>query len=100
MRNPHKRLTVSLPEDLVKELDRCSRKAGTSRSGLVEEWLRRGAREHVTRELHKEIEAYYGNRTAEDIREDDAIAKASTRAARRLTIDMPGKKQSPRRARS
>ncbi len=90
MRNLHKRLTVSLPADLVEQLDRAARRAGTSRSALVEEWLRRGARVQAHGELERQIEAYYAGRSLAERAEDESIAKAAGLIAPRLSIDQDG----------
>jgi metal-responsive CopG/Arc/MetJ family transcriptional regulator len=77
------RITVSLAADLVRRLDR-RRKSGTPRSRVVEALLEESDKRQRERELDKEVDEYYRRRATE---EDDAIAKASGRAARRLRID-------------
>src|SRR5207244_12673821 len=52
-------VTVSLPSDLVRRLDRQSRSQGASRSGLVERWLRAGERQDRVSSLEQELEQYY-----------------------------------------
>ena len=97
MRIAHKRVTVSLPADLVEQLDRSSRRMGTTRSGLVEEWLRRGARERGQADLDRQIEIYYAGRDQAEVADDESIARAAGRLARRIRID--GDADLPRRAR-
>ena len=77
------RITVSLPAALVSKLDR-KRGAGRPRSRIVEELLEESDKRRSQGELAAEVEEYY-RKWATD--EDDAIAKASGRAARRLRID-------------
>ena len=77
------RVTVSLPADLVRRLDR-KRRAGTPRSRVVEALLEESDKRHRQSELEAEVHEYYRKWATE---EDDAIARASGRAARRLRID-------------
>jgi metal-responsive CopG/Arc/MetJ family transcriptional regulator len=77
------RITVSLAADLVRRLDR-RRKSGTPRSRVVEALLEESDKRQRERELDSEVDEYYRRWATE---EDDAIAKASGRAARRLRID-------------
>jgi metal-responsive CopG/Arc/MetJ family transcriptional regulator len=77
------RVTLSLPADLVRRLDR-KRKTGTPRSRIVEALLEEADQRQRDSELSAEVEEYYRAWAA---KEDDAIAKASGRAARRLQID-------------
>jgi hypothetical protein len=59
-------VTVSLPTDLVRRLDRRSRAVGTSRSGLAESWLRAGERQSSLSSLERELETYYSQRIEEE----------------------------------
>jgi metal-responsive CopG/Arc/MetJ family transcriptional regulator len=77
------RITVSLPADLVRRLDR-KRRGGTPRSRVVEALLEESDKRQDQRDLDAQVEQYYRKSATE---EDDAIAKASGRAARRLRID-------------
>jgi len=52
-------VTVSLPSDLVRRLDRQSRVQGASRSGVAERWLRAGERQASLLSLEQELESYY-----------------------------------------
>lgn len=81
------KISVSLPSDLVARIDRAARAEARSRSRVLEAWLRATARERAARELEADTIAYYESLNAEDRREDEALAKASSRAARRLRID-------------
>jgi len=86
------RVTVSLPADLVRRIDR-KRSPGTPRSRVVEALLEESDKRQKQSELDAEVEEYY-RKWATD--EDDAIAKASARAARRLRIDEAPRPKSPR----
>ena len=86
MRIPHKRVTVSLPDELVAKLDRSSRRLGLTRSGLAAQWLRRGSREQDKADLERDIEAYYAEQGPARA-EDASISRAAARLARRLRVD-------------
>jgi hypothetical protein len=77
------RVTVSLPADLVRRLDR-KRGKGTPRSRIVERLLEESDKRREASELEAEVDEYYRKWAT---REDDAIAKGAGRAARRLGID-------------
>lgn len=55
----------------------------------MEGWLRAAARDRAARELEAATVAYYESLTADDQRENDAMAAASAGAARRLRLDEP-----------
>ncbi|HET7294046.1 MAG TPA: ribbon-helix-helix protein, CopG family [Vicinamibacteria bacterium] len=81
------KISVSLPRDLVARIDRAARAAARSRSRVLEGWLRTTAREREAQELEAATIAYYEGLTAEERSEDEAVARASTLAARRLRVD-------------
>jgi metal-responsive CopG/Arc/MetJ family transcriptional regulator len=87
MSTPRVKISVSLPRDLVARIDRAARAEARSRSRVLEGWLRASARESAARELETATIAYYESLTPEDRREEDAIASASSTAARRLRLD-------------
>ena len=74
-----RRVTVSLPSDLVRRLDRQSRAQGASRSGLAERWLRAGERQASLSSLERELENYYSQPVERDASE---LGAALGRAAR------------------
>jgi len=90
---PRKRVTVSLPSDLVRRLDRQSRSQGASRSGLAERWLRAGERQDRVSSLEQELEQYY-SRPAEP--DDSELPSALGRAARAVMAD-DGRRRATRR---
>ncbi len=79
------RITVSLPADLVRRIDK-SRKKGVSRSRQFEERLEEGARLAEQRALEEEVRAYYA---VPPTAEEKAFTKALGRIARKLVIDEP-----------
>jgi metal-responsive CopG/Arc/MetJ family transcriptional regulator len=84
---PRVKISVSLPRDLVARIDSAARSEARSRSRVLEGWLRASARETAARELEAATIAYYESLTPEDRYEDEAMASASSRAARHLSID-------------
>jgi len=91
------KISVSLPRDLVARIDRAARAEARSRSRVLEGWLQAAARENAAQELERATIAYYQTMTSDDRGEDDAIAAASSRVARRLRVDDSPESRSPRR---
>ena len=87
MRSPRVKISVSLPRDLVAHIDRAARSEARSRSRVLEGWLRASARARAAQELEAATIAYYESLTPADRHEDEAMASASSRAARRLRLD-------------
>ena len=87
MKTTRTRVTVSLPADLVQLIDRCTRELKETRSGLVEDWLRRASRQYRQRVLDDEITEYYGSRSDAERDEDDAIARTAGLRAAELSFD-------------
>jgi metal-responsive CopG/Arc/MetJ family transcriptional regulator len=84
---PRVKISVSLPGDLVARIDSAARSQARSRSRVVEGGLRASASERAARELEAATIDYYERLTPDDRREEEAMASASSRAARRLRID-------------
>ena len=82
------KLSITLAPELVRSIDRVRRqRPGESRSAVIEEWLRRGSRADADERLQAETIAYYESLTSAETREGAAVARASSRAARRLKLD-------------
>lgn len=80
-----RRVTVTLPADLLERIDREA--AGSSRSSVVERWLREAARSRVQSRIEEATIAYYEGLTTAEEREDEALARALASGARRLDVD-------------
>jgi len=89
------RVTVSLPADLVRRLDRYGRAHGASRSGVAERWLRAGERQTSLVALEQELETYYLRAKGG---EEAALGAALGRAAREIASE--GRARRPARRRS
>jgi metal-responsive CopG/Arc/MetJ family transcriptional regulator len=92
------KISVSLPRDLVARIDSAARAEARSRSRVLEGWLRATSQDRAARELEAATIAYYEGLTADDRREEEAMARASSRAARRLRVD-DASRSGPRRRR-
>jgi metal-responsive CopG/Arc/MetJ family transcriptional regulator len=80
-------VSITLAPDLLRAVDAAVRKQShLSRSAIIESWLRRAARLELEDRLRDETIAYYESLSREERREDVAIARAASRAARRLRI--------------
>jgi metal-responsive CopG/Arc/MetJ family transcriptional regulator len=82
------KVSVSLPAELVAEVDREVRvRPGASRSAVVEEWLRQGARLKAEGNLRAAVVAYYRELRTDERVEEEALARGLSRAGRRLWVD-------------
>lgn len=81
------KVSVSLPSDLLEEIDHEAAQTSRSRSQIFEVWLRRAARRRAAEKLERDTLAYYTNRTAEQETEDASLSRASLRAAKQRKID-------------
>jgi metal-responsive CopG/Arc/MetJ family transcriptional regulator len=80
------KVSVSLPSDLLDEIDDEAAQTSRSRSQVFEVWLRLASRRRAAAKLEQDTLAYYTNRTAEQEAEDEALSRASLRAARKREI--------------
>lgn len=90
------KVSVSLDADVLALVDQSAVREGAARSAVMERWLRAAARDAKLRQLENATAAYYDALTATERTEDTAIARAASRAARRLRIDEPAPR--PRRS--
>jgi metal-responsive CopG/Arc/MetJ family transcriptional regulator len=81
------KISISLPQKLIDEIDDEAARTDVSRSQLIELWLRTAKRQKAREQLDEEIRAYYENRTPEQEAEDEALSRASLRLARQRRID-------------
>ena len=82
------KISVSLPADLVADVDRRARALPSGgRSGVIETWLRRGARVQAESELREAVVAYYSARSEDEVADDDELSRSLSVAARRLDVD-------------
>jgi hypothetical protein len=82
------KVSVSLPAELVARVDREVRvRPGSSRSAVVEDWLKRGARLKTESDLREAVVAYYRELGTVELAEGEALARGLSRAARNLRVD-------------
>ena len=75
------RVTVTLSPDVLSKVDRAARaKPGSSRSSVIEAWLRRAAESEAQNTLDQAIARYYDGLSAEEQAESKAWARFSTRS--------------------
>jgi metal-responsive CopG/Arc/MetJ family transcriptional regulator len=91
------KISISLDTDVLDAVDRRAAREKTTRSAVMEQWLRGAARQAELQRLEEETAAYYDAMTPEEKADDAEWAAFATRAARKLTIDEP---QPRRRART
>ena len=90
------KISISLGADVLDAVDRRAAKEHTTRSAIMEQWLRAAARHAELQRLDEETAAYYDALTPAEKAEDAALAAASSRAFKKLTIDEPPRKQKRR----
>lgn len=81
------KVSVSIPKDLLEDIDDEAAHTSRSRSQIFETWLRLAARRRAAEKLEQDTLAYYTSRTAEQAAEDEALSRASHRAAKKRQID-------------
>jgi len=91
------KISVSLDADVLEAVDRRAARNKTTRSAVMEQWLRSAARQVELQRLEEETAAYYDSLTSAERREDAALARASSRAFRKLIIDEPPRRRARRR---
>ena len=81
------KISVSLDADLVQAVDRRAARDRTTRSAIMEAWLRGAARQAALVRLQEDTAAYYDALAPAERNDDDALATSSARLARRLVVD-------------
>jgi metal-responsive CopG/Arc/MetJ family transcriptional regulator len=88
------KVSLTLSADLLALVDRDARRRQDTRSGVVEQWLRRAAAAHVEREIEEATATYYRSLRGDESAEEETLSKALSVAARRVSYD---DSESPRR---
>jgi metal-responsive CopG/Arc/MetJ family transcriptional regulator len=83
------KISVSLDAELLALLDRRAAKEKTTRSAIMEQWLRRASRQSDLQWLEEETAAYYDALTPAEKEDDAEWTEFASRSARKLTIDEP-----------
>ncbi len=80
------KISITLSDDLLTRIDAAAAK-DSNRSAVIENWLRAAERKIHARAIDDEVAAYYDNLTRDEVVEEEALARASSQAARRLVFD-------------
>jgi metal-responsive CopG/Arc/MetJ family transcriptional regulator len=84
-RSPKAKITVTLSNDLVRQIDKLlDSPEASSRSQLVEEAVRRWLRDQAQKELERQTEEYYLSLSKSERNEDRQWSKIAARSAKRL----------------
>lgn len=85
------KISISLDAGLLDAVDRRAAAEKTTRSAVMEQWLRNASRQADLRRLEDETAAYYDALTPGERAEDVEWANFASRSARKLVIDEPAK---------
>ncbi len=85
------KVSVSLPADLIGEIDRATKAhEGATRSGVMEAWLREAERLHSQARLDEATEVYYGALSEEEQSADAEWAEGAAKVLGEVTRSPPG----------
>ena len=89
------KVSVSIDADVLGVVDGQAASEGTTRSAVMERWLRQVSRRAAAARLGEETAAYYDSLTSAERKDDASWAAASSGAARKLGIDEDAPAPSP-----
>jgi metal-responsive CopG/Arc/MetJ family transcriptional regulator len=96
---PKLKVSLTLSADLMSLIDRDVRQRRSTRSGVIEDWLRRAAHAAAEREVEHATAAYYLSLLEGERVEDEALARGLSAAARRVShggaMRAPGRRHRP-----
>jgi len=78
------RVTLSLSSDILTAVDRVVQSSHLSRSGVIESVLEEWYEEELRSQLSRDAAEYYQSLNAQERREEEAIAKFGSKAARKI----------------
>lgn len=90
------KVSLTLSADLVVLIDRNARRTGSTRSGVVEDWLRSSASRAAESTIDEATATYYASLRGEARADDDAISKAMSRSATKIAYDAPRRRRAPK----
>ncbi len=93
------KISVTVATDVLRMVDRAASQSGTTRSYMIEQWLRASALRAAERTIDDATAAYYASLRPSERDDADAIARASSDAATRVSYDIvaPRRKSRTRR---
>ena len=83
------KISISLDADVLDAVDRRAAKEKTTRSAIMEQWLRDASRQADLQRLEEETAAYYDALTPREQADDAEWADFASRSSRKLVIDEP-----------
>jgi hypothetical protein len=92
------KVSLTLSADLLELVDRDARQRNETRSGVIEQWLRRAAVATARRELEDATAAYYRSLRETERNENEALARGLSKATRRVSYDEGLRRPRRRRA--
>jgi hypothetical protein len=81
------KVSLTIAADVLELVDQDARRRNETRSGVVEQWLRRAASASVEREIAEATAAYYQSLRRDERAEEEALSRALSTAARRVAYD-------------
>ena len=81
------KVSLTIAADVLELVDRDARRRNETRSGVVEQWLRRAASASVEREIAEATTAYYQSLRSDERAEEEALSRALSNAARHVAYD-------------
>jgi len=91
------KVSLTLSADVVALVDRDAQRRNDTRSGVVEQWLRRAASASVEHEIAEATAAYYGSLRGDERAEDESLSRALSSGTRRVSHEgapAPGRRRS------
>jgi len=94
------KVSISLDAELLAVVDRRAATEKTTRSAIMEQWLRHASRQSELQRLEEETAAYYDALTPAEKEDDAEWLEFASRSAQKLTIDEPAPRRGRRARRS
>lgn len=79
------KVSLTLSSDVVALVDRDAQRRNDTRSGVIEQWLRRAANASVEKEVADATAAYYQSLRGDERIEDESLSRGLSAAARRVS---------------
>ncbi len=98
--SPKLKVSVTLSADILELVDRDARRRSDTRSGVIEQWLRRAVSASVAKEIDDATAAYYLALRSDERAEDTELARGLSKAARRVSYDDDARARRGKRARA
>jgi metal-responsive CopG/Arc/MetJ family transcriptional regulator len=93
MTTTKRKVSLTLSADLLEIIDRDARHRSDTRSGVIEQWLRRAANAAVEQELDDATAEYYLSLRRDERADDEALARGLSKAARRVSYEVAARRR-------